>query len=366
MSGVPLQFREGRPPLPSDDLILRVVQSFGTEQAAEVREQFDRSAIEHLRQFERGLAAVGREFAQFERLLDFGCGCGRFVRHLGPLAEEGTEIHGIDIDGEMIDWLRENVAYGEFVHGPHEPPAPYADGFFDLVINHSVFTHLDEQYQDLWLAELQRIVRPGGLLMLTVQSLTTWNTALRDIAGGGDDPEPYRERLESDGILFIADDAFVGSTHPAFYHTTFHAPWYVFEHWTRFFDLRAYLPHGSHSQDLVILERRPEGVEAPKPIGHRTGGARGTAPDAPPAPSPGPRLRGRVATLAAAAVRRVGGGEDRHEVLAAEVARLAEAVRGRERELMMLRQGLYEQARRISLVAAELREELARLRRDDS
>jgi SAM-dependent methyltransferase len=359
---VPLEASDERSPLPPDDLIQRVVPFFGPEEAAKARREFDERAPEHLRLFERALAVVGKELADFERLLDFGCGCGRFVRHLGPLAEQGTEVHGIDVDGEMIAWLQENVPYGEFVHGPHRPPTPYADGFFDLVINHSVFTHLDEEYQDLWLAELQRIVRPGGVLMLTVQSLTTWNTALRDIAGGGDDPEPYRERLEREGILYIADDAFVGSTHPDFYHTTFHAPWYVFEHWTRFFELRAYLPHGSLSQDLVVLERRPEGSEPPQPIGHR--GEAVTEPRGEPATSePGAGIRGRAVRLAAAAARRIGVGTGSHE-LRAEVARLAAEMQSGQRELMMLRQGLYEQARRISLVAAELREELARLRRD--
>ena len=40
---------------------------------------------------------------------------------------------------------------------------------FDLVIGISVCTHLSEQHQDQWLAELRRLCRLGGLVLLSVQ-----------------------------------------------------------------------------------------------------------------------------------------------------------------------------------------------------
>ena len=108
-------------------------------------------------------------------MLDFGCGPGRYIRHLEPLSET-TEIHGADIDGQMIDWLRKNVPYGHYEVVPHEPPTSYPDAHFDLIVNHSVFTHLPEPLQDKWMAELHRITQPGGVLLLTVHSLPQWNT----------------------------------------------------------------------------------------------------------------------------------------------------------------------------------------------
>ena len=73
----------------------------------------------------------------------------------------------------MIAWCQANISYAQFTVGPHDPPLPYPDHHFDLVINHSVFTHLDERYQDLWLTELQRITSPGAILLLTGEGPST-------------------------------------------------------------------------------------------------------------------------------------------------------------------------------------------------
>ena len=141
-----------------------------------------------------------------------------------------------------------------------EPPLPYGDGQFDLVFNHSVLTHLDERLQDLWLAELRRITKPGGVLMLTVHGEKAFEDAERGARESGDDTAPWRTELESRGILFVAQDGYVGSTFPDFYHTTFHAPWYVFEHWSRFLTVRAYIPRGDlEHQDIVVLALPADG-----------------------------------------------------------------------------------------------------------
>ena len=130
------------------------------------------------------------------------------------------------------------------------------------------------------MAELHRITQPGGVLLLTVHSLPQWNKAISDMENGGEPVDHLRATLEQDGILFISDDHFIGSTHPDFYHTTFHAPWYVFEHWTRWFDVAAYVPLGSDSQDLVVLRRRADDEPHQPPIGHGSGAEAAPAPAA--------------------------------------------------------------------------------------
>lgn len=336
---------EKRPPVPPADLILRVAPSFGEGRIEDVRHAFDAAAIEHLELFDRALSLDGRSFTDFERALDFGCGCGRFLRHLGAIADL-VEIHGTDIDAEMIDWCRTNIPYSQFELAPHEPPLPYADGHFDLVINHSVFTHLDERLQDLWLSELQRITEPGAILLLTVEGTGSWNRLCDAVASGGEDVSGWRTELESRGIVFIRDDVFIGSTHPDFYHSTFHAPWYLYEHWTQFFDIVAHLPDGSITQDLVVLRRRPDGARAPSPIGRR------------PADSPLPRHAARRAFVESV--------RDRGRRLADRWSHDATEPDANTRELNMLRAGLYEQGNRISVLAAELREEIESLRNGDS
>jgi SAM-dependent methyltransferase len=337
-----LALADDRPPIPPADMILRVAKTFEADGIEGAQLGFDLGGIEHLRSFERGLAAAGSSFEQSQRMLDFGCGCGRFIRHLGALAG-AVEIHGTDIDAEMIDWCAANIPYGQFTVGPHDPPLPYPEHHFDLVINHSVFTHLDERYQDLWLAELQRITRPGGLLLLTVEGASTWSSTLEASTRVGEDTGAWRAELESRGILFISDDSFVGSTHPDFYHSTIHAPWYVFEHWTRFFDIAAYIPDGSDGQDLVVLRRRPDGAQAPLAIGHRAAPQVLAA-----APRPSSRIRDRLLQRASRALRTRIDPESPDEAT--------------KRELNMLRAGLYEQGKRISVLTAEMRKEIEALR----
>lgn len=105
-------------------------------------------------------------------------------RHFGSLSDK-VEVHGTDIDAEMIEWLRQNMPFGHYEVAPHTPPLPYPDHHFDLVINHSVFTPLDEHHQNLWMTELQRITRPGALLLLTIEGHLSWNGPARRASGSG-------------------------------------------------------------------------------------------------------------------------------------------------------------------------------------
>ena len=105
----------------------------------------------------------------------------------------------------------------------------------------------------------------------------------RALAASGENPTPGREQLERDGILFVERDSYVGSVFPDFYHTTFHAPWYVFERWGAVFTIRGYLPRGSLShQDLVVLERPLDYPPHPRPVHARPGGAAPTPASAEP------------------------------------------------------------------------------------
>jgi len=113
----------------------------------------------------RALAAVGRTLDSFTDILDFGCGCGRMARWL--LGDPRCSLTGVDIDATMIEWCTEHLPGGRFETNAGLPPTKYADHSFDLVVNHSVFTHLDEEYQDRWLEELSRITRPDGVLVLS-------------------------------------------------------------------------------------------------------------------------------------------------------------------------------------------------------
>ena len=237
-------------PDPGGDLISRAVG--GAD-----RTWFYWSGRESVRELERTLTIAGRTLHSFASMLDFGCGCGRMLLWMEQLGRQ-RELHGTDIDSEAIGWCRAHVPYAHVTVNGTKPPLPFADGAIDLVFSHSVFTHLDERRQDAWLGELQRVTSPGGLLVLSTQG----EIAL------GEDVWGIRERLRVEGIVFI-DDVF-GPEYPLpdWYQCTYHAPWYVLEHWSQWFEIRAYVPGGALGvQDHILLERRAVPAAQPRTTG---------------------------------------------------------------------------------------------------
>jgi SAM-dependent methyltransferase len=227
-------------PVPDGSLISRV--AIGPDVPA-----FLRSGQQSLHDLERTLAIAGRSLESFESILDFGCGCGRMLLWMEAVGRSRT-LYGTDIDPEAVAWCRAHIPFAQVSVNEPDPPLPYDDGSFDLVFNHSVFTHIDERRQDQWLTELRRVTRPGGLLVLSIHS----ETALPD------DAWAIRGLLERDGIAFLDNVHPPSFPLPDWYQATFHAPWYIFEHWGRWFEIRGYVPGGSLAfQDHVLLERLP-------------------------------------------------------------------------------------------------------------
>jgi SAM-dependent methyltransferase len=253
-------------PIPPDLLIARVT---GDTDFA----RFHQGGRDAVRALERTLAVVGRSLESFDSILDFGCGCGRMQLWLEAVGARGG-LHATDVDADAIAWAAEHIPYCRFSVNGADPPLPYPDGAFDLIFNQSVFTHLDERRQDEWLTELQRVSRPGGLLVLSVHG--EW--AL------GDRWSEAHVRLEDSGHLFLPDMRPAPELgHPPWYAATYHAPWYVFEHWARWFAIRAYVPKAVDAfQDHVLLEHTSE-EERPRPLAARPPRAPRTVAESSPA-----------------------------------------------------------------------------------
>ncbi len=294
------------PPRPPDFLIDRVVSGFQNDAAEEHRALFDVTGQQSVLDIRTALAGIGRSLEEFPRILDFGCGCARVTRWL-QFETSSSELYGCDIDAEAISWNRDHLPGVEFARNQPEPPLPYDDDSFDLILNHSVFTHIDERMQDLWLAELRRVLKPGGIALLSVHGTRAFGISEHAARFEGETSAVWRRELERDGILFISSDAYVGSSFPSFYHTTFHAPWYVFEHWARWFTVCAYLPHADLSfQDIVLLQRDDsENRERPIAIARAAGHAMPSGEEEP-AATLGAVDSGRVPPVVAVALERLG------------------------------------------------------------
>ena len=246
---------EAVPELPGEDLRWRVA---GTPK----KDWFWKSGGMSVANINTMLSIIGTSFIDYPRALEFGCGCGRILLHMKEIAEK-SELYGVDIDPEGIAWAQGHIPWVKCSVNNGLPPLDFPDGYFDLIFNHSVFTHLDATYQDAWLAELVRVAKPGGVLVLSVSGEHPFSELVKAHRDAGADPTNLIEEFRSKGIVFIADDSWVGGPFPDFYHSAFHAPWYVFEHWSKFFDIKAFVTRGSLDfQDYLLLRRR----EGPVPV----------------------------------------------------------------------------------------------------
>jgi SAM-dependent methyltransferase len=144
-------------PLPDRLLMVRVVGHADWQ-------AFYESGEMHAAVFADVAAAVGRPLSEASTLLDWGCGSGRVTRHLPR--HTGARILGRDPDALTVGWCARNLP-GDFATCGLHPPLDLGDGSIDAAISLSVFTHLSAATQGEWLAELARVIHPGGLLLLT-------------------------------------------------------------------------------------------------------------------------------------------------------------------------------------------------------
>ncbi len=99
------------------------------------------------------------------KLLELGCGEGRGIEVIGPLAEKYTAIDKIEA---VINRLRLKFPDYRFESG-HFPPIPFPDNSFDTVVSFQVIEHIKDDA--LFIKEIERILRPGGTALLTTPNI---------------------------------------------------------------------------------------------------------------------------------------------------------------------------------------------------
>jgi SAM-dependent methyltransferase len=202
-----------------------------------------------LNNFHEFLGALNRHApaTSFRRMLDWGCGCGRITAHFLHLPN-GPEVLGCDIDAEAVAWCNYHLKAEAFRTIAPLPPMPYEDGAFDLVIGYSIFTHLTRQAQEAWLAEMRRVIRPGGFFLASTHGTGAAARLLRR----GD-----RFRMAWSGVYDgIQDQALAGIAPDSYYRTTFQTRRYTLREWGRHFEVVDYIEQGLGGfQDLVVMRR---------------------------------------------------------------------------------------------------------------
>ncbi len=184
---------------------------------------------------------VGLELGSMERILDFGCGCGRVLRHLA--ATPGPALYGADVNGAAVRWCARSLPLAGTLENALEPPLELPAEHFDLVYAFSVFTHLPPGLAERWMDELRRLLKPGGVLVLS-----THGDAYRDQLLAAE-----RSEYEA-GHVVVRASATAGSNACG----VFHPPEFVRTRMGRGLELVDLVPEGSAGnprQDLAVFRR---------------------------------------------------------------------------------------------------------------
>ncbi len=106
------------------------------------------------------------------RLLDVGCGSGTL---LGLMKGRGFQVRGFDSSAEAAGIAKSENGV-DVVVGSRLQDAGFADGSFDLVTLFHVMEHVTDPRSVL--AEVRRLLRPAGRLVLQVPNIESWQFGL--------------------------------------------------------------------------------------------------------------------------------------------------------------------------------------------
>lgn len=145
-------------PLPPRDLLQAVQMTPRLREYLEVGQR----ASAGLR---RQLDAQGLSSSSDLDVLDFGCGLGRTLRFFDDVT---WRLAGCDVDPRLIEWCRRSLPGPNWQINAAAPPLPFEDASFDVLWSVSVFTHFEESEQLLWADEIARVMRPGGVALISL------------------------------------------------------------------------------------------------------------------------------------------------------------------------------------------------------
>jgi SAM-dependent methyltransferase len=174
------------------------------------------------------------------RILEWGCGPARVIRHIPEAFGSGVEVYGSDYNQKTISWCAENIPGVRFVENGLEPPLPFASGFFDFIYSISVFTHLSEPVSIAWIEELTRITHSGSVLVITTQGDAFLGKLMPD------EVDIYRSR----GIV-VRGNVAEGSR----IFAAFHSKEYLTKHLFKNLEVVEFLPGQNLDQDQWILRK---------------------------------------------------------------------------------------------------------------
>ncbi|MDN5848642.1 MAG: class I SAM-dependent methyltransferase [Nitrococcus sp.] len=202
------------------------------------------------------------------RILDFGCGVARQLLHF-TRRYPNPAYYACDVDETSIAFVQKAYPQVEAYVNAFHPPLKYLDASFDLIYSVSIFSHLNREDQKSWLAELARVVKPGGYCFLTTEGMAAMGHLTSTF---GMEEAACARKLAEQGILYKEYDFLHDSIKnqntfkvasllvgiEGSYGNTVVAPEYIRSEWTNADFEVVQIIEGiiDYRQDLVILRRK--------------------------------------------------------------------------------------------------------------
>lgn len=140
-------------------------------------DHFQNEGVDSFRHADPRLEYLARQLRPGERVLNIGVGSGALER---MATAKGVEMWALDPSARTIEKLRETLDLGARAQSGYSQEMPFADDQFDALIMSEVLEHLEPEIFDRTLAEVHRVLKPGGRFIGTV---------------------PARERLEDSQVV---------------------------------------------------------------------------------------------------------------------------------------------------------------------
>ncbi len=189
-------------------------------------------------------------------ILDWGCGVGRISQHYPYLCK--SKIVGLDIDYESIKHCKKIMPQHKFYKINASPPCALPDKCADMIIGHSVLTHLDEDQHLLWLAELNRLIKPDGLILLSILSI--YGEFLEPLS------DSEKKKLSKNGFLIPTETkkennihfSFKksGASYPLYHKGVFISHEYILKNWGNKFEILSIIEGYADHHAVVVLKQK--------------------------------------------------------------------------------------------------------------
>lgn len=186
------------------------------------------------------------------KVLDWGVGCGRMIRHLPDYIRLSSVC--ADVDPVNVKWMQDNTSISPCLLNPHGSFPDRWYGSIELLYSHSVMTHIVVEDQIHWLREINRVLCTDGLAIISVHGLY----AVAKLAEWAKIPEDMGQWLEEGFKTSSLNNTDIIDVVPElYYQDTAHTPKFIQEVWGRYIDVVDIIPGGfGPFHDAVICKKK--------------------------------------------------------------------------------------------------------------